>query len=73
MTGVTEGVVPSILRASRNRRDARQIDEEEEMWFDDEEAFEGGATEDDSVVPTPPPALPSVPEPDLDSIGEFCT
>ncbi|XP_077300171.1 serine/threonine-protein phosphatase 4 regulatory subunit 3 flfl isoform X1 [Arctopsyche grandis] len=69
--GVTEGVVPSILRASRNRRDARQIDEEEEMWFDDEEAFEGGTTEDDSVVPTPPPALPSVPEPDLDSIGKL--
>lgn len=66
---MNEGVVPSILRASRNRRDTRQLDEEEEMWFDEEEAFEGGTTEEDSVVPTPPPALSSVQESDLDSIG----
>lgn len=66
---MNEGVVPSILRASRNRRDTRQLDEEEEMWFDEEEAFEGGTAEEDSVVPTPPPALSSVQEPDLDPIG----
>lgn len=49
-------MVPSILRAPRNRRDPRQLEEEEESWFEDEEAYEGVIPEDDSVVPTPPPA-----------------
>ncbi len=39
--------VPSIMRASRYRRDQRQLDEEEEMWFNEDDDFDEG----EAVVP----------------------
>lgn len=40
--GVTEAVVPSLLR-TRYRREARAPDEEEEMWFNDDDELEDEA------------------------------
>ncbi|XP_063831453.1 serine/threonine-protein phosphatase 4 regulatory subunit 3 isoform X1 [Ostrinia nubilalis] len=40
--GVTEAVVPSLLR-TRYRREARAPDDEEEMWFNDDDELEDDA------------------------------
>lgn len=78
LTGGTEAVVPSILRASRYRRDARQLEEEEEMWFNDEEESleeEGAALPaaepDASALAAASEAPADVSDGALDAIGKI--
>lgn len=61
--GVTEAVVPSLLR-TRYRREARQPDEEEEMWFNDDDELEDEAPLD-AATPHPHPHAHHA----LDAIG----
>ncbi|XP_049877458.1 serine/threonine-protein phosphatase 4 regulatory subunit 3 isoform X2 [Pectinophora gossypiella] len=51
--GVTEAVVPSLLR-TRYRREARTPDDEEEMWFNDDDELEDDAPLD-AAQPHPHP------------------
>ncbi|KOB72973.1 Serine/threonine-protein phosphatase 4 regulatory subunit 3, partial [Operophtera brumata] len=62
--GVTETVVPSLLR-TRYRREARQPDEEEEMWFNDDDELE-----DEAPLDAATPHAHAHAHHALDAIGE---